>query len=527
MDRKIILFAFGLSGMAALIYEIVWIRPLSLIFGSTMYATSTIIAAFLTGLALGSWIFSKYADRIENPLKTFAFLELGIGIYGLIMISLFNILPSFYLKLYNVFSFSFIIFFVLQFLLSFAIVLIPTTLMGATWPLINKAYIGHSEKIGKRTGALYSINNIGAVVGTLAAGFLLIPLLGVKLSIIFAASINLIIAIGILTYLKKIKKKHIFNLILIFFLLATISSYNVNFLNSGFFVYASQEIGIDEFLQESERQTLFYEESLYGSVLVTSGNGFNSMRLSGKIQCSSDREAVDNLRRISVIPLDIFKDNYGVLPNNALNLGLGCGITSGQLISNNIPTTTIEIDSTIIEASDYFKNVNYNVLENKNHKLILNDARNWLNLNDEKFDIITIQPADPWVSSASNLFSQEFFVGLENHLTEKGIVSQWVPIFEMNLEDFKIFYNTFHSAFPNVYVYKMKPSSVELLFIGSKEPLEVRESFFYLLSSDQIPKFDSPLNTDDKQILEFSTARNIYKENPQQILEKIEEWRQK
>ena len=524
MNRKIILFAFGLSGMAALIYEIVWIRPLSLIFGSTVYATSTIIAAFLAGLALGSWLFSKYADRVENPLKTFAFLELGIGVYGLLMISLFNILPSLYIGLYNAFSFSFSIFFLLQFLLSFAIVLIPTTLMGATGPLINKAYVD-TEKVGKETGVLYSINNIGAVIGTLAAGFLLIPLLGVKLSIIFAATLNLIIALGILISQKQTKKKHILSLILIFFLLALISSYNVNFLNSGFFIYASSEIGIDEFIKESERQTLFYEEGLYGSVLVTSGDNFNSMRLSGKIQCSSEKAAVDNLRRISVIPLDIFEENYKTLPNNALNLGLGCGITSGYLISKGIPTTTVEIDSTVVEASDYFKNVNKQVIENKNHKLVINDARNWLILNNEKFDIITLQPADPWVDRAANLFSQEFFILLESHLTERGIVSQWVPIFEMNLEDFKIFYNTFHSVFPYVYIYKMKPNSFEILFVGSKKPLEIRESFFYLLSSEQIPEFDTVLNTDDKPILEFSTAKNIYNEDPKLILKKIEEWK--
>lgn len=524
MNKKIILLALGLSGMAALIYEIVWIRPLSLIFGSTIYATSTIIAAFLAGLSLGSWLFSKYADKIENPLKVFAFLELGIGVYGLLIISLFNILPSIYIGLYSVFSFSFSIFFLLQFLLSFVIVLIPTTLMGATWPLINKAYV-NTEKVGKGTGSLYSVNNMGAVIGTLAAGFLLIPLLGIKLSIIFAATLNLIIAIGILIYQKRTKKKHIFSLILLFFLLALISSYNVNFLNSGFFIYASPEIGLDVFIEESERETLFYEEGLYGSVLVTSGNNFNSMRLSGKIQCSSERAAVDNLRRISVIPLDIFEENYKTPPNNALNLGLGCGITSGHLISEGIPTTTIEIDSTVVEASDYFKNVNNHVIENKNHKLVINDARNWLILNDEKFDVITLQPADPWVDRSANLFSQEFFILLESHLTERGVASQWVPIFEMNLEDFKIFYNTFHSAFPYVYVYKMKPNSIELLFVGSKKPLEIKESFFYLLSNEQIPEFDTALNTDDKPILEFSTAKNIYNENPTPILEKIDEWR--
>ncbi len=216
MKQKIlILIALSFSGMAALIYEVVWIRPLSLIFGSTVYATSTIIAAFLAGLALGSWLFSSYADKARNPLKLFALLELGIGIYGLIMISLFNILPSLYLKLYTAFFSSLGLFFVVQFLLSFAIVLIPTTLMGATWPVINKAYVT-AEKVGKETGSLYAVNNLGAVIGTLAAGFLLIPLLGIKLSIIVAASVNIIVAIVVLLALKLIKPRYVIGIIVIF-----------------------------------------------------------------------------------------------------------------------------------------------------------------------------------------------------------------------------------------------------------------------------------------------------------------------
>ncbi len=78
---------FALSGMAALIYEITWIRPLSLVFGTTIYAVSTIIASFILGLAIGSWLAGKYSDRIKNPLKYFGFLQIGIGVYGVFFIA--------------------------------------------------------------------------------------------------------------------------------------------------------------------------------------------------------------------------------------------------------------------------------------------------------------------------------------------------------------------------------------------------------------------------------------------------------
>ena len=204
--REILLFGFFLSGMAALIYEVVWIRPLSLIFGSTIYAVSTMLAAFMAGLALGSFILSKYADRLKNPLYTFSLLEIGIGVYGLLIIWFFNLLPYPYLWIWNNFNLSFGVFSFVQFILCFLVLLIPTTLMGATWPVVNKAYIKNIGVIGKGTGTLYSVNSVGAIIGSWAAGFILIPWLGIKGSTIFAAMLNLIVGM-IIFFISKTRQK--------------------------------------------------------------------------------------------------------------------------------------------------------------------------------------------------------------------------------------------------------------------------------------------------------------------------------
>ena len=98
---KLILIIFGLSGLTALVYEIIWISPLTLVFGTPPYAVSIIIAAFLSGLALGSWIAGRFSDKVENPLKIYGFIEIGIGLYGLMLITLFSALPGIYLGLYQ------------------------------------------------------------------------------------------------------------------------------------------------------------------------------------------------------------------------------------------------------------------------------------------------------------------------------------------------------------------------------------------------------------------------------------------
>jgi spermidine synthase len=201
----IILAAFALSGVAALIYEVVWFRSLQLIFGSTVYAVSTMLTAFMAGLALGSWLMAKYTDKLKNPLFIFAVIEVLIGLYGLTIISIFNWLPFPYIAIWKAFHPSFEIFSLVQFLLAFLVLLIPTALMGATWPVVNKVYVKHIDSLGKSAGILYSVNSFGAILGSFSAGFILIPILGIKNSSIFAAILNLIAAI-LIFYLSRREK---------------------------------------------------------------------------------------------------------------------------------------------------------------------------------------------------------------------------------------------------------------------------------------------------------------------------------
>ncbi len=195
--KNLILIAFALSGMTALIYEVVWTRPLQLIFGSTIYAVSTMLTTFFIGFALGSYLFRNTADKTKNPLLLFSALEFSIGLYGLIIIYLFNILPSIYISMLDIPGFRF-----LQFILCFLVLITPATLFGATWPVVNKAYVNLDE-LGKGVGTLYSANSFGAFIGPLATGFVLIPLLGIKATSILAALLNILIAIIIFIYALK------------------------------------------------------------------------------------------------------------------------------------------------------------------------------------------------------------------------------------------------------------------------------------------------------------------------------------
>jgi len=503
VNKKLLLIIFGLTGMTALIYEIIWIRPLSLVFGTTIYAVSTIIASFILGLAVGSWLAGRYTDRLENPLRYFAFVQLGVGFYGILLLPIFGALPEIYLGLYHATFPNQALFMFTQILMSIAMISIPAVLMGTTLPLMMRTYSEEFTTIGKDVGKLDASNSFGAVVGTLAAGFLLIPILGIQNSIIVTASINVVIGIIILSTRKYLKAKYLAIIIVIavpFFLLYP--SYDVKSLTSAVYFEAVPTLDIQNLKKITQSlDVIFYEESLYQSVVVTSLDGGNALRLNGKVQCGDSIRDIQGLSRLGIIPYEMFEHNYGT-PQNALNVGLGCGYTSLAL-SKVIDTTTIEIDPTVVEANQFFH-------EPIDHRLIIDDARNWLLRNDEKFDIIVTEPSDPYQNNGM-LFTKEFFSLLSNRSTEHGLVSQWVPTFEMSNDDVTVFYNTFHSVFPYVYVYLMEPNNTgQLIFIGSQKPLEITDNELYFFSYDDIIEQESELNTDDKPLLEFSTALNLY-----------------
>lgn len=187
--RKIVLIAFVLSGAAALIYQITWIRPIQFLLGSTTYTISIILAAFMGGLAIGSYWIAKRIDTIKNLPRAYGLMELGIGIYGVLLLSIFQLAPGVYNSLYWLHG-NFYMFMGVQLVLVMSVLLIPTTLMGATFPVVAKYY---TKTIGKGIGEIYGANNLGAIIGSFTAGFILIPLLGIKASIIFAGAMNVFV----------------------------------------------------------------------------------------------------------------------------------------------------------------------------------------------------------------------------------------------------------------------------------------------------------------------------------------------
>jgi spermidine synthase len=198
----VIVGCFFLSGLAGLIYEVVWARQLALFLGITSHAHTAVITAYMAGLAAGSFYFGRRADRHTRPLIVYAWLEIGVGLYAATTPWLFTYLQTAYVALVDAGNIGSTSGHVGRFAIALTALLLPTFLMGGTLPLLVRGFTDRLPELGKMTSRLYGINTLGAMLGTILAGFLLLPLLGVTPTIMVGVVINLGIAAVVLSVLR-------------------------------------------------------------------------------------------------------------------------------------------------------------------------------------------------------------------------------------------------------------------------------------------------------------------------------------
>ncbi|MGB5327590.1 MAG: fused MFS/spermidine synthase, partial [Gammaproteobacteria bacterium] len=189
----LVLLLYFLSGATALVYEVVWSRMLIHVFGSTAVALGTVLAAFMAGMAVGSWLIGKAADKNSNCLRLYAFLEIGLAVAALVSHILLSRIGPAHLALHDFFDFSDAVFGVVRFLLAFSLVMVPTILMGATLPVLARYLVNRRGKVGINLSTLYATNTFGAVSGVLITGFYLIGTYGVHVPVYGAVTANILI----------------------------------------------------------------------------------------------------------------------------------------------------------------------------------------------------------------------------------------------------------------------------------------------------------------------------------------------
>ncbi len=195
-----ILVCFFLSGAAGLIYQVAWGKALGLIFGHTVYAIATVLAVFMGGLALGSAWLGRWSERRAQQVALYGWIELGVAASGALSLAGLAAVRGLYFAAYPALGGSAATLLVLRFLGAAIVLLLPTFLMGGTLPILVRGLTHSSAELGARVSRLYWVNTAGAVVGTLAAGFVLLPALGLRLTVAVAVALNVLaggVALGL------------------------------------------------------------------------------------------------------------------------------------------------------------------------------------------------------------------------------------------------------------------------------------------------------------------------------------------
>jgi len=197
---EILVACLFVSGATALVYEVVWLRMLGLVFGHSVYAITAILAAFMGGLGLGSYVFGRRAAGLSDPIRAYGMLEIGIGVYCALTPVLFWAASRLYLRLHGTLTASYETFSFVQLVLVFAVLLVPTALMGATLPVLVQGLVRDDNAISRTVGILYAVNTFGAVLGVALAGYVLLPAWGNRAVLWGAATANVTIGIVAIGY---------------------------------------------------------------------------------------------------------------------------------------------------------------------------------------------------------------------------------------------------------------------------------------------------------------------------------------
>jgi spermidine synthase len=555
--RRAVVVGFALTGCAALVLEVAWTRVLTLIIGPSVYAFSLMLAIFLAGLGLGAVIVSWAIDRFGwKGSEPFVALSMSAGLFAFVTLLAFARLPLLYAWLFqrwNALADPGALFSIGALLAG--VVMLPATLaMGGLFPAALEAFGVARDSAGRDVGSLYAANSGGAIAGAFAGGFLFIPALGLQGTVVAAAWLYLLVAGGLALTMPEVPRaKWLAPAMLVLgpLLFAAAPAWDRALMSSGVYHHLVGDDGtvsIEEFERSLETyDVLFYEDGLISTILVAREIGVHGrlgeservpsifLVTGGKVDASSLHD----------MPTQILSAHIPLLlhpaPKRAVVIGLASGTTAGSALRHDlISLDVVEIEPAVVTASHEFDFVNGRPLEDPRTRLTVADGRTFLLLEDRRFDVIISEPSNPWMSGVSNLFTREYFQLARQRLAAGGIFAQWVQMYGMSPQNLRVLLRTFHSVFPQVYVFNTIPHT-DLVLIGSADRLAidrqalegrigipgVRADLLRVGISDaadllahgrmgpaelaRLTGGAGPLNTDDNAFIEFRAPLDLYR----------------
>lgn len=550
------LIIFAVSGFCAMAYEVIWIRLLGLIVGPTTYSFTIVLITFISGLALGSMFFGWMADIVRKPISLLLFSQIFAALFALWVSQIMGNSQIFFAKLIFHFKDNFSQLVFLKSLILFMFMFLPTFFLGSTFPLVGKIYTNSLAHIGRSIGFAYSINTVGAVLGSFCAGFVLIPFLGKETSLSLVVTLQLMVSfiIGSIIFWKtrrRVREWIPFTLLVVcgISLAFIYPRWNRTMLSTGkYHRYEEPEMiqmgwlqallyGNDMFADYHGGELVYFGDGIGGFTTVkkdtdTMGNINYSLLNSGKSDASTVGGDMCTQTLLAHFPMLFHPD-----PENVMVLGLASGITAGEVLHYPVKKLdVIDINNQVVKASDYFIPWNNNVLSNPRTELIVQDGRAHMELTDRNYDVIISEPSNPWMAGLATLFTGEFFELVRKRLNPDGIFVQWIHAYQIDWNNFALVGRTFAQIFPNSLVVSVELTehSADYLLVGfngenglsidtaarnlscaqksNNMKLPDHTLFYNLIKSEDLKKLFGKgyINTDNHPRLEFSAPKLMH-----------------
>ncbi len=456
-----LLAAAFLSGLAAMLYEVVWIRILSNVLGSSTYSFSLMLAVFILGIAVGSIIVSAFIDRIRDALLTVVVLEVILILSVGLSLPLINVLPYIFTVCSQSLVHTDTTFYVFSLLKAVicAAVLFPVSLFsGMILPVLGNAALTNVKNVGERIGTLFACNTFGTILAALLTGLVIMPAIGIMNTIFLGLGINLVIVLALLPVVTRTPAFRIGIAAAAFSVVAGIYLTSPQFDQKLFLMsvfrhsYSQDYTTYQAFADDarSDYRIVTAKQGVTASIVVTEQESVENRTLyiNGKADASTSINGdLITQSLLGVLPLLIKPGSQRVLV-----VGLGTGTTAHvtTLPASVDVVDVVEISREVVETLPYFESVNGDLLNDPKVNMHVEDAKTYLNLNREKYDLIINEPSNPWISGIGNLFSREYYEQVVDSLNPGGTFVQWLQVYETSDEILLSVLYTLKQVFPHL-----------------------------------------------------------------------------
>ncbi len=468
------LLIVALTGAVSMGLEVLSARSLVLLFGASLQAFAIVLMSFILGIGLGGSVVASPRTRAWGRETATATLLLGAAAWiGLLVagvehwVEFYRWVKTGIARTPTGFTFHQ----VFAGVMSLVVLGVPAGLLGAVLPLWIRELPRNGPELGRGVGRLLTWNTIGAVAGTLFAGFALMPLLGLRGAFLILA-LGLCAAVWLLGQrFARSQFQFAAGAVGVGILLAGAlgGEHWRHLMSSGVFRLRETELGRD-YLEHRLRHVKihFYEDAADASVAVEQGDGVGMsdqfvLRINGKPDATSRGDMATQylLAHLPMLARPESKDIFV--------LGFGSGVTAGALLGHPIQRVTVaENCEPVLRAGKFFAPWNRGVLTNRLAHIVNDDARTLLKLSPQRYDIIISEPSNPWMVGVGSVFSREFYELCASRLKAGGLMAQWFHVYEMHDGIVELVFHTFSTVFPHLEIWD--PGTGDLILLGSQQP---------------------------------------------------------